>query len=95
MNLKQRITIAFLAIILIPVILTGVAFSVLTNYKVRELRQQYGLQDMASGGIYNNTFLISKMVEEEYEDLKLVAEEDSAQLEDYSYLNRTIRNFRI
>lgn len=88
MRLKTRIAIAFLAIIFIPVILTGVAFYCLMHYKVQAIGKEYGIENPTYENIYNNSLMISKMMDSEFQSLKQEAEEHPERLEDNSYLNQ-------
>ena len=88
MRLKTRIMIAFLAIILIPVVLTGVAVCFLLHYKVQAIGREYGIENPTYESIYNNSLMISKMMDAEFQSLKQQAEEHPEQLEDNAYLNQ-------
>ena len=80
--------IAFLAIILIPVVLTGVAVCFLLHYKVQAIGREYGIENPTYESIYNNSLMISKMMDAEFQSLKQQAEEHPEQLEDNAYLNQ-------
>ena len=88
MRLKTRIMIAFLAIILIPVTLTGVAFYGLMHYKVRAIGKAYGIENPTYESIYNNSLMISKMMDEEFQSIKQQIKETPELLEDNAYLNQ-------
>lgn len=88
MKLKTRIAIAFLAIILIPVILTGVVFYGFLRYKLKSIAREYGIENLTYETIYDNSFLVSKMMTSELQKIRQKAEQEPDQLEDNAYLNQ-------
>lgn len=92
MDLRTRIGIAFILIILIPVVLCSVAFYVLMNYKVRQLGKQYGINNPGMESLYNNALLISRSLDETLATVQETMEKDPEKLEDKSYLDTLNEN---
>lgn len=82
MRFSTRILISFIAISIIPIIIILAAYNITTSYSLN----QYGIDGLKSEGIYNNAFLISKLTNEEIKALAKTAKEESAKLENISYL---------
>ena len=88
MRLKTRIAIAFLAIIIVPVILAGVVFFCFLNYKVQAIGREYGIENPTYESLYNSSLIISRMMDSEYRKLKQQVAEDPEKLEDNAFLNQ-------
>ena len=88
MRLKTRIAIAFLAIIIIPVILAGVVFFCFLHYKIQAIGREYGIENPTYESLYNSSLMISRMMDSEYRKLKQQAAEAPEKLEDNAFLNQ-------
>lgn len=88
MKLKTRIVVAFLAIIIIPFLLTAVVLWWFANSKVRALGEEYGIKEPTYESLYNSSLAISKRMDAQFAKLQTMAEENPEQLEDNSCLNR-------
>ena len=86
MDLRTRIGIAFILVILIPVVLCSAAFYVLMNYKVKQLGRQYGIDNPGMESLYNNALLISRSLDETLSSIQHTLETDPEKLEDKDYL---------
>ena len=86
MDLRTRIGIAFILVILIPVVLCSAAFYVLMNYKVKQLGRQYGIDNPRMESLYNNALLISRSLDETLSSIQHTLETDPEKLEDKDYL---------
>ncbi|MGN0433245.1 MAG: hypothetical protein ACI4EB_01810, partial [Bilifractor sp.] len=86
MDLRTRIGIAFILVILIPVLLCSAVFYVLMNYKVRQLGRQYGIDNPGMESLYNNALLISKTLDETLSSVQHTLENDPDRMEDKKYL---------
>ena len=86
MDLRTRIGIAFILVILIPVLLCSAVFYVLMNYKVRQLGRQYGIDNPGKESLYNNALLISKTLDETLSSVQHTLENDPDRMEDKKYL---------
>ena len=88
MKLKTRIVVAFLAIIIIPFLLTAVVLCWFANSKIRALGEEYGIKEPTYESLYNSSLAISKRMDAQFAKLQTMAEENPDQLEDNSCLNR-------
>ena len=88
MKLKTRIAIAFLVIIFVPVILTGVVSYCFLNYKIQAIGREYGIENPSYDSLYNSSLILSRMMDSEYRKLKRQASENPEQLEDNAFLNQ-------
>ena len=88
MKLKTRIVVAFLAIIIIPFLLTAVVLCWFANSKIRALGEEYGIKEPTYESLSNSSLAISKRMDAQFAKLQTMAEENPDQLEDNSCLNR-------
>ncbi len=86
MDLRSRISIAFLLVIIIPVILTSVTFFCLLNYKLKQFGEAYGIENPGIESLYNNALLISTSMDEELAQIKETFESDPNKIEDEEFL---------
>ena len=87
-TLKGRILVAFFAIILIPVILTGFIFYFFTNHRLQSIGEQYGIENPTYENLYNSSLLVSKKLDDNYQMIKTITRDTPEKLEDNAYLNR-------
>lgn len=87
-KLKNRIIIAFLCIVIFPLVLAGLAFYFLTGYKTYSIAKKYGIEDLSYGSIYNNVLLLSQSIDIQMENVLADVKEDASCLDDPDYLNR-------
>lgn len=86
-QLKNRVVMSFLVLTIIPVILTAVLVAVTVRLQTNKVRQQYGLQATFES-LYDNSRMLSEMVEDIYSDIQKLADNGSEELEDVAYLNQ-------
>lgn len=86
-QLKNRVVLSFLVLTIIPVILTAAVVIVTLRLQTNKVRQQYGLQATFES-IYDNTRMLSEMVDDIYSEVSEIAADGSDVLEDNSYLNQ-------
>lgn len=86
MKLKTRLIIAFLTVILIPVILTIALFFLLGFYQLNSIEKNYGLQEARVGNVYNSIETISTATEHDLDTLEQVARREPEKLWDLSYI---------
>lgn len=87
MKLKTRIVISFFVIILVPVLLTGVTFCSMMHMELQTIGKEYGIENPTYENLINNTLMLNKMTESDFDEVRQKAEEDSKKLEDTEYLN--------
>lgn len=87
MKLKNRIFISFFVVILVPVILTTIAFTGFVGVWSRSMEKQYGIDNLTYERMSNNSYMLTKIVQAQFEELEQVAKKEPEKLEDYDYLN--------
>lgn len=88
MKLKNRIIISFFVIILVPLILTVIAFMGFTSYQMHSIEKQYGIEGITYESLSNNTFMLSKMTQKLFDNLQKTAKMNADNLEDVKYLDK-------
>lgn len=81
-DLKNRVVVSFLALTIIPVILTALLVVVTLRLQTNKVREQYGEEVM-----YDNSRLLSELVNDVYKEAEQMTLDNPSQLEDKSYLN--------
>lgn len=81
-DLKNRVVVSFLALTIIPVILTALLVVVTLRLQTNKVREQYGEEVM-----YDNSRLLSELVNDVYTEANQMSLDNPSQLEDKSYLN--------
>ena len=94
MKLKNRIIISFFVIILVPLVLTSIAFMGFSSYQIRSIEKQYGIEEVTYESLSNNTFMLSKMTQKIFDNLQKTARNTPEQLEDIEYLNRVNKELK-
>lgn len=86
MKLKTRFLITFLAIILVPIVMTIIAFCAFTQLQVKNMKDQYGIE-VSTEKLSDSTLMLTRMTRPAFDLLKEKAAEDPAALEDSEYLD--------
>lgn len=87
MKLKNRIYISFFVIVLVPLLLTGIAFWGFAVYQVRSLQKQYGIEEITYENLSNNTYMLNKITQKLCTALQKTVETEPDKMEDTEYLN--------
>ena len=87
MALKKRIAIAFICIVLIPVLISAAFFIVLARQTMRQISKEYGISNPSLENLYNNSLLISNKMDEDAALFREDIEKDPGLLENTDYLN--------
>ena len=87
MKLRTRVIISFFVTIFVPIILCGVTFYLFSQYKVRAIGEQYGIENPTYEMLSNNTLMLDALTSREYKELYLKAQNGSADLENTEYLS--------
>jgi len=87
MKLKTRITISFLVVVLIPIIFTGAALMVFSQYQLNAIEKRYGIENATYENLSNTTQILSGMTTQIFNDLQEQAEEDPSFFENKEYLD--------
>ena len=91
MKLKNRIYISFFVIVLVPLLLTGIAFWGFAVYQVRSLQKQYGIEEITYENLSNNTYMLNKITQKLCASLQKTVETEPDKMEDFGYLDNINR----
>ena len=91
MKLKNRIYISFFVIVLVPLLLTGIAFWGFAVYQVRSLQKQYGIEEITDQNLSNNTYMLNKITQKLCASLQKTVETEPDKMEDFGYLDNINR----
>lgn len=95
MNLKTRMRISFICSTLIPIVMTVIAFCLLTSYRIHSIGKQYGIEDADYSTLYNSTYLIMQTMDSEMKKIEEALEDGSSRLETTSFLNEINGDLRM
>lgn len=85
MKLKTRLTVAFCAVILVPILLFGAAIWGFSRYQIKSIERTYGI-DFSLETLSNSIQFISQSTKEICEELRQEASEDADHFLDSAYL---------
>lgn len=88
MKLKTRLMITSLTIVILPLLLTAIAFMIIGTYLMRSEQLSYGIEKINYAAMSESLESIGGLTEEMFERLRAQAEKDSAVFEDREYLDR-------
>lgn len=88
MKMKNKLIISFLIGIFIPIILTGVAFSVFQKLQTRTIEQVYGIRDAEGYSLTSTVQILNRMTEDAYNQLLSDSINQPEVLEDIQYLEQ-------
>lgn len=94
MKLRTRLLIAFLTVILVPIILCGAAVFGFTNFQVKSFERTYGMK-FSLESLANSVQLISKSTEEIHERMQAVAETEPDRFLEGDYLQALNEELRL
>ena len=87
MKLKTRLTVAFLTVVLIPIVLMTVAFILISQYQLHILSKNFGIVSDVDGILGNSVELFSSVTDETYDELCDYADTDPGKLADRTVLS--------
>ena len=88
MKLKTRLVIAFMTIIILPVLLTSAVFCGFAQLQIRSIEKTYGITGTTYEALLNSVQVPSRITKEAYHELEKAADKDPEKLEDPSYLEQ-------
>ena len=94
MSLRTRLLLGLVAIIVIPVVLALVLFSVVDNRWTEFYKKEYGLESFSYGGAFDNIMIYSIQTTDVFDSLLRAASDKPEDLSDERYLdsiNNTLR----
>lgn len=86
MKLKTRIIISFFIIILEPLLFTGVAFWGFSQYQLKAIERQYGIENATYESLTNTAEIINNTTRGTAEELRKTADKSPEELENVEYL---------
>ena len=94
MKLKTRLVIAFMTIIILPVLLTSAVFCGFAQLQIRSIEKTYGITGTTYEALLNSVQVPSRITKEAYHELERAADKDPEKLEDASYLEQFNQRLR-
>ena len=94
MKLKTRLIIAFLTVILIPIVLTVMLAYLFGKYQMSAIEKTYEITGMTTENLSNSVGVMSRLTERFYKELSQMVEENPRQMEDATFLedfNQSLR----
>ena len=89
MKLRTRLMVTFLIIVVLPILLTSVAYSVVRIATRQNIRESYGVENVSMSLISNPVEGFSELTDAEYEELKVVAQTAPEQFSNKEFLEQT------
>ena len=89
MKLRTRLMVTFLIIVILPILLTSVAYSVVRIATRQNIRETYGVENVSMSLISNPVEGFSELTDAEYEELKVVAQTAPEQFSNEGFLAQT------
>lgn len=86
MKLKTRLIIAFLTVILIPIVLTFAMVCLLGRYQISAIEKTYEITGTTVESLSNSVQVLSRITEKSYHELEEMVSSDSGNMEDATQL---------
>ena len=87
MKFKTRLIIAFLAVIMVPVLLTSLFIMLIGQYQLSAIEKTYGISGTSLEALTNPLQVMGRLTENSYHELQATVREDPSKLIDATYLN--------
>lgn len=87
MKLKTRLMIAFLTLILLPILMSGAIIFLLSRYQISSIEKTYELTGTTVESLSNSMQMLSRLTEKPYHELEEMAVENPAEMEDATRLD--------
>lgn len=88
MKLRGRLTVAFLTVLIIPVILLIAAGGVILGYQVYSIHESYDVQSSSAEAIANPMKILNRVTRGVYNDIRLSALKTPERFEDMAYIEK-------
>lgn len=86
MKLKTRLMIAFLTLILLPILMSVAIIFILSKYQISTIEKTYELSDTTVESLSNSMQVLSRLTEKPYRELKQMVKDDPSEMEDATCL---------
>lgn len=87
MKIRTRLAIAFLVIILVPIVLCSIAGIGLSQYQMKIIEEYYGIDELGYETISDSTLFLNKVTQKLYGEIIKIAEENAEKFEDMEFLD--------
>ena len=87
MKLKTRLIIAFLTVILIPILLTATMACLFGKYQMSAIEKTYEITGMTTENLANSVAVMSRLTEKAYNELDQMVSEHPGKMEDVTFLD--------
>lgn len=87
MKLKTRIIISFFIIVLEPLLFTGIAFLLFTQYQFNVIEQEYGIENPTYQSLSNTAEVVNRLTNEKAAAIRLIAQETPGKFRDIEFLD--------
>ncbi|MEG2667985.1 MAG: HAMP domain-containing sensor histidine kinase [Lachnospiraceae bacterium] len=87
MKLKTRLIVAFITVITIPVLMTGLTLCLFGQYQIKTIEKTYGISGTTYKSFSNSMQMLNTLTEQSYKELTEVAEGNVGDLEDATFLD--------
>ncbi len=87
MKLKTRLIIAFLTVILIPVLLAVMLACLFGKYQMSAIEKTYEITGMTTENLANSVAVMSRLTEKAYNELDQMVSEHPGKMEDVTFLD--------
>lgn len=88
MKLKNRLIVAFLIIVLIPVILSLGLIMVISHFQLSSIEKTYEISGTTLSSFSNSIHVLSRLTETPYEELTKIAKDEPEQFQDEKFLSQ-------
>ena len=87
MKFKTKLTVAFLTIILIPIIMSATIIFALGRLQISSIEKTYGITGTTVETLSNSMQVLGRITEKPYQELKGMIRENPEQMKDATCLN--------
>lgn len=87
MSLRSRIGIAFITMIVVPVLITGLIITFLLNIKLKSITKEYGIEKPTFSMLYNTSYMVSSRIDGEINYLRDIINQDPEKMNDKEFLS--------
>lgn len=86
MKIKTKLIISFCIIIFVPLLLAAMVIALFINFQMQAVESAYGIRNMNVYGIVHSVQILNHYTEEDFENLKRIADGEPEKLTDRAYL---------
>lgn len=94
MKLKNKLIVAFIVVLILPIFLSLTVIGTFTQLQLRSIEKTYGISGTTYHSISNPTSMLSKVTENAYHQLTITANRAVERFDDINYLEDVNRNLQ-